>query len=147
MGLISIKDPNSPLDCHACAAAKMSRKPFAKSMPPKADNVGEAYYSDVCGKITPPTLFGEQYIVTFTYEKSGHISVFLLKKKNEVFSKFKEVLALSNNQNNTTSVKVLVSDGGGEYIDGMFEEYLKENGIVHCKTPPNTLKEMANLSA
>jgi hypothetical protein len=138
MGLISVKDPNSPLDCHACAAAKMSRKPFAKSMPPKADNIGEAYYSDVCGKISPPTLFGEQYIVSFTDEKSGHISVFLLKKKNEVFSKFKEVLALSNNQNNTTSVKVLVSDGGGEYIDGMFEEYLKENGIVHCKTPPNT---------
>ena len=104
----------------------MKRKNFAKSMPPKADNVGEVVYSDVCGKITPPTLFGENYIVTFIDELSGHISVFLLKHKSDVFSKFQEVRARLNNQNATTTVKVLVSDNGGEYIDADFQEFKEE---------------------
>ena len=136
--MIKIKDPQAVIECTSCDAGKMKRKNFAKSMPPKADNVGEVVYSDVCGKITPPTLFGENYIVTFIDELSGHISVFLLKHKSEVFSKFQEVRARLNNQNATTTVKVLVSDNGGEYIDADFQEFLKKKGIAHVQTPPNT---------
>ena len=92
----------------------MKRRNFEKSMPPKADNVGEVLYSDVCGKITPPTIFGEEYIVTFIDELSGYIFTYLIKKKSDVFARFKEVLARVNNQNAVTSVKMFVSDGGGE---------------------------------
>ena len=138
LDMIKIKDPQAVIECTSCDAGKMKRKNFAKSMPPKADNVGEVVYSDVCGKITPPTLFGENYIVTFIDELSGHISVFLLKHKSEVFSKFQEVRARLNNQNATTTVKVLVSDNGGEYIDADFQEFLKKKGIAHVQTPPNT---------
>ena len=138
MEMIKIKDPTETIECTSCDAAKMKRKAFSKSMPPKADNIGEVIYSDVCGKISPPTMFGEQYIVTFIDELSGYISVFLIKHKSDVFSHFKDVRAHLNNQNATTSVKMFVSDGGGEYIDTDFQDFLKEKGIVHVKTPPNT---------
>ena len=115
LDIIKIKNTKDTLDCITCDSAKMKRKKFEKSMPPKADNVGEAIYSDVCGKISPPTFFGEQYIVTFIDEFSGYISVYLIKNKNQVEKCFKEVRALFNNQNSTTSIKVLVSDGGRIY--------------------------------
>ncbi len=137
-GIIKIKDPEVSLDCLSCQSTKMKRKKFAKAMPPKADNVGEAIHSDVCGKISPPTLFGQQYIVSFIDELSGYIFVHLIKEKSEVFSKFKEVIARVNNQNATTSVKIFISDGGGEYIGESFLSFLKEKGIAHAKTPPNT---------
>ncbi len=138
MGMIKVKNPSDSLDCLSCKSAKMKRKNFEKAMPPKADKSGEVLYSDVCGKISPPTLFGEKYVVTFIDEKSGYIFAYLLKKKNEVYSRFCEVLARVNNQNINTSVKMFVSDGGGEYIGSDFQNFLKEKGIVHCKTPPNT---------
>jgi transposase InsO family protein len=138
MGLIQISNPKDKFECRDCDSAKMKRKNFAKSIPPKAENVGEVVYSDVCGQISPPTLFGEKYIVTFIDELSGYIAVYLLKHKYEVFSRFKEVQAKWNNQNATTSIKMLISDGGGEYIGATFQEFLKKKGITHAKTPPNT---------
>ena len=138
LGLIHIKNQDRNFKCQSCDAAKLKRKPFAKSMPPKAMHVGESISSDVCGKISPKTIFGEEYFVTFIDEKSGYIHVSPMKKKSEVLDLFKQFRARFNNQNLTTSVKILVSDGGGEYISAEFDVFLKENGIDHAKTPPNT---------
>ena len=69
--------------------------------------------------------------MTFIDELSGHVQLFLLKKKSEVLARFKEVQARLNNQNNTTSLKMFVSDGGGEYISAEFSLFLKEKGIDH----------------
>ena len=33
---------------------------------------------------------------------------------------------------------MFVSDGGGEYIGEVFQDFLKKKGIAHVKTPPNT---------
>ena len=135
---LKIVESDDIFECSTCDAAKMRRKAFAKAMPPKAANAGEVLHSDVCGKITPATYRGERYIVTFIDELSGYIHVRLLKNKSEVFQHFKEFRALLNNQNATTSVKIFVSDGGGEYINTEFQDFLKENGVSHVKTPPNT---------
>ena len=61
-----------------------------------------------------------------------------MKLKSEVYGIFKEVRALINNQSSVSSVKMFVTDGGGEYIDGEFQRFLKTKGIIHVKTPPNT---------
>ena len=138
LDLIEVSDPNAELSCVSCAAAKMSRKPFSKSMPPKANAVGDVLHSDVAGPITPCDLFGYKYFVTFIDELSGYIVLRPMKHKSEVFGIFQEVRALINNQSSVSSVKMLVSDGGGEYIDGDFKNFLKKKGIIHVKTPPNT---------
>ena len=138
LGLIEISNPTAELSCMPCAAAKMVRKPFSKSMPPKASAVGDVLHSDVAGPISPDGLFGEKYFVTFIDELSGYVVLRPMKNKSEVFGIFKEIRALINNQANVSSVKMFVTDGGGEYIDGEFLSFLKAKGIIHVQTPPNT---------
>jgi hypothetical protein len=132
-----VKDPESKINCNACDAAKMSRKKFAKVMPDRAKLAGEAIYSDVCGKISPPTHEGHKYVIHFLDEKSGYLWVYLARKKSEAANLFKEVRAKVNNLGQTT-VKYFITDGGGEYISNNFKQYLKDKGIVQAISPPNT---------
>ena len=88
LDLIQISNPTAELSCISCAAAKMSRKPFSKSMPPKAASVGDVLHSDVAGPISPPSLDGGKYFVTFIDELSGYIVLRPMKHKSEVFGIF-----------------------------------------------------------
>jgi hypothetical protein len=132
-----IADPDAEICCQACDAGKMRRKKFAKVMPARADLPGESIVSDLCGKISPKTLFAEKYVITFIDEKSGYLEVFLAKKKNEAIQRFKEVRAKFNNFSGA-KVKYFVTDGGGEYVSKEFDGYLRLKGIDHVKSPPNT---------
>ena len=114
----------------------MSRKKFADSMPDRANSPGEAIYSDVCGKISP-TFQGYKYVIHFLDEISGYLWVHLARKKSEALKLFKEVRAKVNNISPST-VKYFITDGGGEYIGAEFKEYLREKGIIHSISPPNT---------
>lgn len=132
-----IADPDADLECLACDAGKMKRKKFNDLMPDRAENAGEVVYSDICGKISPKTIFGEKYLITFIDEKSGYIEVFLAKKKSEAINRFKEVRAKFNNHT-SSRVKMFVTDGGGEYTSREFDAYLASKGIMHVLAPPNT---------
>ena len=54
------------------------------------------------------------YFTTFIDDYSRKTWIYFLKKKDEVFSKFKEFKALVENSTNR-KIKVLRSDNGGEY--------------------------------
>ena len=128
---------NEEISCKVCDAAKMNRKKFAPLIAPRADNVGEVIYSDICGKISPPTIGGCQYIIHFLDEKSGYIFAFIIKKKSEAFNLFKIVRARIKNATQS-SIKMFATDGGGEYTGAEFQDFLKSKGIAHSKAPPNT---------
>ena len=57
-----------------------------------------------------------------------------------VLSKFKEYLAKAEQQLNS-KLKILRTDGGGEYFSSEFTEYLQSIGILHEKTNPCTPQE------
>ena len=59
--------------------------------------------------------------------------VYFLKTKDETFKYFKEFKDLVENQQ-STRIKRLRSDNGGEFCSMEMENYLKKNGIVHQKT-------------
>ena len=59
-----------------------------------------------------------------------------LKTKDQVFDKFKEFQALAERQAGK-KFKCIRTDNGGEYR-GPFEEYCRQQGIRHQKTPPKT---------
>src|ERR1044072_6030077 len=63
--------------------------------------------------------------------------VYLLKAKYEVFSVFKLFKAMVENQSEK-KIKVLRTDGGGEFCSHEMEEFCKENGIIHDITAPYT---------
>ena len=58
-----------------------------------------------------------------------------MKKKDEVFKKFKEFKALVENPFEN-KIKTLRSDNGGEFRLGEFNEYCKEAGIKRELTIP-----------
>ena len=53
----------------------------------------------------------------------------------KVFQKFKAMVEWSN----VLMIKVLRTDGGGEYTYREFQEFYKEKGIEHKGTPPYLL--------
>jgi len=59
-----------------------------------------------------------------------------LKTKNEVLEKFKQFQVMVERQMGK-KLKCIHSDNGGEYC-GSFDEYCKQQGIRHEKTPPKT---------
>lgn len=60
-----------------------------------------------------------------------------MKNKSEVFHYFQYLCALIHNQF-SASVKILRSDGGGEYMSLKFKEFLNHKGIIHQISCPHT---------
>lgn len=70
----------------------------------------------------------------------GHSSyrwVYLLKFKSKAFVKFKE-WNLSAERMSGMKVKKVVSNGGGEYVNKLFGDFLRSEGIIHDFTAPHT---------
>ena len=81
--------------------------------PHRAKKMLEVIHSDVCGPMQSTTFSGKRYFVTFTDEYSHFTTVFLLKNKSEVASKFAEFVAFAETQTGKV-VKALRCDNGGE---------------------------------
>ena len=76
-------------------------------------------------------------MVTFTDDNSRYATVYFIKNKDEVLTKFKEYVSFVENQSgNRGHVKILRSDNGGEYTSNNFVKYCAEKGISHEFTSP-----------
>ena len=64
----------------------------------------------------------------------------MLKEKKEGLSKFKEFKNLVEKQSECM-LKCLRTNRGGEYISRDFDDYCKENDIVHHLTMSQTLQQ------
>jgi hypothetical protein len=124
------------LECEICSIAKMNRKNFAPTKSTKAEKVGDAIHSDLCGPL-PPTLGKNIYFTTYVDEKSDYIMFKCIKEKSDNIDVLKSVREEIKTQAGVR-MKKLVSDGGGEYISGEVKEYLENKGIIQQLTPPDT---------
>ena len=123
--------------CEGCVLGKSHRNPFPKQSNNRAEKPYKIIHSDVCGPMQVKSKGGSRYMVTFTDDYSRYTTVYFIKRKDEVLSKFQEYVTLVENQNgNQGRVKVLRSDNGGEYISNNFIKYCAEKGIVHELTSP-----------
>lgn len=123
-------------DCKVCARAKMSSLPFSKSSGP-CDEKLKIVYSDVVGPIHTEAIGGAKYFVTFIDDSTRWCEVFLLKRKNEVFEKFIEYKSFVENLFGKR-IKFLQTDNGGEFCNKVFDDFLKQEGIVRRLTIPHT---------
>ena len=80
------------------------------------------------------------YYVSFIDEFSRNTWIYFLKKKSEVFDRFKEFKALVENQTKK-KIKMLRTDNGGDFCNKEFEEFCKKCGIARQKTTPYTLEQ------
>jgi len=134
-GLPPIKIPEEV--CRECIQCKQSRPKFKEFIPTKATEKLGVIYSDVCGRMQVETPSGNRYILTFIDDLTRKMWIYLIKRKNEVFSVFKKFKSLVERQSGS-KIKVLRSDGGGEYAAPEFSDFCEKEGIVHEFTPPYT---------
>lgn len=114
----------------------MTRLPFPERTN-KSKSTFDLVHSDVCPVPQVMTPGKKKYILTFIDDYSHYTKIFLLGRKSEAFEKFKEYLRLIENQFQK-KLKILRSDRGGEYIDGEFKQFLKNEGIESQLTVAST---------
>jgi len=122
--------------CSHCIAGKQSRVSFKSHPPSRKPSVLDLVHSDVCGPMKKKTLGGSLYFVTFIDDHSRKTWVYTLKTKDQVLQVFKHFQA-SVERETGKKLKCIRTDNGGEY-SGPFDEYCREHGIRHQKTPPKT---------
>ena len=106
-------------------------------------------YIVMFGGIAPIVSYAHyKYFVTFIDDFSCFTWVYFLWAKAEVFSVFKQFLALIETQF-STSIKVLCSDFGREYMSNEFQDFLQSKWIISqcsCSSTPqqNSVVEWKN---
>lgn len=113
--------------CEPCINGKMTRIPFG--IRTKSSRILEIVHSDVCGPVTPESYDGNKYFVTFIDDFSNFTAVYFIKRKSEVFEKFREYLQMVESKFSCKLSK-LRCDNGGEYCSNEFVNYCKEKGII-----------------
>lgn len=123
--------------CQACVEGKLHKSQFPTSGRKRADKPLGLVHSDVCGKISTPSLCGGNYFLTFIDDYTHYVWIYILKRKDQVFEKFIEWKAVVENSSGR-KLKTLRTDNGGEYTSAEFDAYLKEEGVRHELTVPKT---------
>jgi hypothetical protein len=85
-----------------------------------ADYPIKLIHSDVSGPILVPSLGKYVYYVSFIDDFSRNTWIYFLRKKSDVFDKFKDFKALVENQTEK-KIKVLRTDNGREFCRNEFE--------------------------
>jgi hypothetical protein len=110
------------------------RFPFSAT---REKGILELIHNDVFGPVLVPSLGKSVYYVSFIDDFSRNTWIYFLRKKSEVFDKFKEFKALVENQTEK-KIKVLRTNNGGEFCGNEFKEFYKKCGIARKKTTPYT---------
>lgn len=133
--------------CTSCCEGKQERLPFSH-VGERSTETLHRIHTDLCGPMETSSLNGARYFILFIDDFSRMTFIYFLKKKNEAFACFKIFKKMVENQL-SKKIKILRSDNGLEYINKDFENYLKQEGIIHQRsnnyTPEqNGLCERAN---
>jgi len=91
----------------------------------------------MCGPMQTTTPGGNKYFALFINDLTRKTSTYLIKQKSEVFYVFKRFKATTERQCGE-KIKVLRTDGGGEYTSLEFGRVCESVGITHEVTPPYT---------
>lgn len=134
-GIPVIKTPGKV--CENCLVSKQPRNSFSSHVPLRAKNLLGVVHSDVCGPFEVPSLGGNKYFVSFVDEFSRMMWIYLIQAKGEVFTVFKRFKLMAEKQAEK-EIKILRTDGGGEYTSKEFHDFCEENGIVHEIIAPYT---------
>ena len=125
--------------CGTCAVGRQ-HKEASTGTREKTKELLDVVHSDICGPMQISTLTCEKYFITFIDEKSGRIAVTLLQRKDQALQAFQAYKARAENDAGR-KIRILRTDGGGEYTGHHFQHYLRNCGIVHSVSPPYSPKQ------
>jgi hypothetical protein len=129
---------NKTSGCTSCQLGKGRKQPFQTSNRVTFQPL-ELVHSDVWTSLIQ-SVSGYKYHVIFIDDFSRFTWIYPMHKKSEVFTNFVKFKLLVENQF-TSHIKQLQTDGGGEYNSVQFQTFLTKHGIVHRKTCPRTSQQ------
>jgi transposase InsO family protein len=103
----------------------------------KTKSTLEIVCSDVCGPMQVDSIGGNIYFASCVDDLCRKIWTYLINKKSDVLSVFKKFKSVVERQIGH-KLKLLRTDGGGEYMSHDFAEFCESEGIVHEVVPPYT---------
>ena len=136
MEIIGGSKPSTSI-CEPCIKGKQTRAEIRKETDTRADLILGRVFSDVCAMFTTRSHQNFLYFVTFIDDKSRKVFVEAMKEKSEVVRHLRTFVARVELETGQR-LKVLRSDGGGEYTAGELQSFLKDKGIKHELTTADT---------
>jgi hypothetical protein len=98
--------------CEHCLYGKQNRVRFPSGAM-RAEGILQLVHSDVFGPVSVPSLGKSVYYVSFIDDFSRNTWIYFLRKKSEVFDRFKEFKSLVENQTEKR-IKVMRTNNGRE---------------------------------
>ncbi|CAI7826036.1 unnamed protein product [Closterium sp. NIES-54] len=123
--------------CDSCVEGKVTKAPHPRHGSKEPYGAMEVVAADVCGPMRVTSRHDSRYFVTFTDIGTRLTWVTELKDKTQVFPSFVDWLAEAERQSGK-QLKVLRTDNGGEFINKVFNDYLKAKGIRRQRTISHT---------
>ena len=116
--------------CEPCLKGKQTRIKIQKKMETHADTVLGRIFSDVCDKLPTHSHQGYLYFVTWVNNKSRKVFIADMREKSEVIKHLHTFISQAKLEMGHL-LKVLRSDGGGEYTAGEVQKFLSDKGVKH----------------
>jgi hypothetical protein len=91
---------------------------------------------DLAGLMKTESYGKKKYMVTYICKQTDYSFVYFMRTKDEQLDTFKEFKSQYELQRNV-KIQGLHTDNGSEYLSNEFQNYLKENGIIHYRSVPN----------
>src|ERR1700677_4671933 len=127
----------TPPICPACALGKATCASFPPFKSEHANTVLGLIHSDLWGPAPVQTITGTRYVITFTDDKSRWAWVAFLKRKSDAFAAFKEWLIFAEKQTDL-QLYIFHTDNGDKFLTKEWRQMLKDRGICHETTSPDT---------
>ncbi|KAI7964673.1 hypothetical protein MJO29_002771 [Puccinia striiformis f. sp. tritici] len=128
--------PSTTVTCDACMSGKLTKLPFNSHFRPATAPL-EVVHGDLVGPISPATNGGARYFLTLVDQYSGHIHTSILKLKSDALEAINAYKVYFEQQTGHT-IKKLITDGGGEFVNKALSTILTDKGIQHNVSPPYT---------
>lgn len=133
LGKFSLSDLNF---CEPCVLGKQHRLSFGKGIHLSTHKL-DYVHSDLWGPEKCPTHGNNRFFLSIVDDYTRRVWVYLLKTKDEAFTRFKEWKTLEENQVGK-SLKGLRTDNGLEFCNEEFDNYCKDHGILRHRTVRKT---------
>ena len=134
---MQISGGSPPQPCEPCLKGKQTRLEIQKSTKTCVDHILGRIFTDICGKMPTRSPEGFEYFATWINDTSRKVYISGLRTKADVFHHLKDFVSQIELETGHR-VKIIRSDGGGEYTSSNVQSFLKGKGIRHELTTPNT---------
>jgi hypothetical protein len=101
------------------------------------EHILDCIHMDLCGPITPASWGGNRYFLKIIDGHSKYRFIYPMPRKSDTFSHFMTFLNHAENHMSRT-LKSVVSDNGGEFVNQQFAALFKSRGIIHHTSAPHT---------